>query len=267
MSLKKPFTLQRREFLTLLAGGTAASIMATAPLALAARTIKPPMGHPKFKAVAFDAFTVFDPRPIFALVEKLFPGQGTEFGRVWRNKQFDYAWVHMMAGHYEDFWKVTQDALVYSAHMLKVDLTKEKREQLLAACLTLKAWPDATASLQVLKGMGVKLAFLSNFTPMMLEANIKSAGLEGMFDKVISTDSEKTYKPEPHAYQMAITALALRREDILFAPFAGWDTAGAKMFGYKTFWVDRIDLPPDELGVLPDATGTTLADVVNYVRV
>jgi len=257
--------LDRREFLKLMAAGTAAGVMATAPLAAAAR-LTALTSNPKFKAVAFDAYTIFDPRPIFALVEKLYPGKGTEFGRVWRSKQFDYAWQRLLAGYYEDFWKITQDALVYAAHMQKVELTQEKRERLLAACLMLKAWPEVPLALGTLKEMGVRLAFLSNFTPMMLEANVKSAGLKGVFDHIISTDAAKTYKPAPAAYQLGLDTLKLTREEILFVPFAGWDTAGAKMFGLKTFWVDRLGLPLEELGVTPDAKGSSLAEVVSYVR-
>jgi hypothetical protein len=32
---------------------------------------------------------------------------------------------------------------------------------------------------------------------------------------------------------MAIDAFGPKREDILFVPFAGWDTTGAKWFGYQ----------------------------------
>ncbi len=262
MTIKHP---TRRELLTLMAGGMAAGSMALSPLGAVARRVQA-MVQPRFKAVAFDGFTIFDPRPIFALVEKFFPGQGTEFGRVWRNKQFDYAWLRLLSGDYEDFWTITQDALTYSAHMLKVDLTADKRKQLLDACLTLKPWPDVPLALTSLKGMGVRLAFLSNFTPEMLESNLKSSKLEGTFDTIISTCTDKTYKPDPKAYHMAMDALKLERQDILFAPFAGWDAAGAKKFGYTTFWVDRINLPPEELGATPDATGETLADLVRFMK-
>jgi 2-haloacid dehalogenase len=34
---------------------------------------------------------------------------------------------------------------------------------------------------------------------------------------------------------MEIDAFTLKREEILFAAFAGWDAAGAKWFGYPTF--------------------------------
>jgi 2-haloacid dehalogenase len=65
---------------------------------------------------------------------------------------------------------------------------------------------------------------------------------------------------------MAIDAFQLRREEILFAAFAGWDVAGAKWFGYPTFWVNRLNLPAEELGVTPDATGRDLTDLVGFVQ-
>ena len=100
----------------------------------------------------------------------------------------------------------------------------------------------------------------------MLEVGIENAGLEGVFEHVLSTDQIRAYKPDPRAYQMAIDAFKLKREEILFAAFAGWDAAGAKWFGYPTFWVNRLNLPGEELGVTPDATGHDLTDLVSFVK-
>ena len=52
---------------------------------------------------------------------------------------------------------------------------------------------------------------------------------------------------------------------IAFAAFAGWDAAGAKWFGYPTFWVNRSNTPVEELGVVPDGVGTGMADLVKFV--
>jgi len=109
------------------------------------------------------------------------------------------------------------------------------------------------------------LAFLSNFTRKMLDAAVDSSGLNGIFECILSTDEVQTYKPDPRAYQMAISALGLDREEILFAPFAGWDAAGAKSFGYPTFWVNRMHFPIEELGVIPDGIGENLTDLANFV--
>ena len=99
----------------------------------------------------------------------------------------------------------------------------------------------------------------------MLAANIKSAGLDGMFEHVLSTDQARTYKPDPRGYQLAIDALKLKREEILFAAFAGWDAAGAKLFGYPTFWVNRLRLPMEELDAVPDASGDNLSQLVQFL--
>ena len=87
-----------------------------------------------------------------------------------------------------------------------------------------------------------------------------------MFEHVLSTNKIKTYKPDPRTYQMAIDAFNLKREEILFVPFAGWDAAGAKSFGYTTFWVNRLNLPVEQLGAVPDATGKNLVDLVTFVK-
>jgi 2-haloacid dehalogenase len=252
-------SLNRREFLNLAAIGMATKILTSIPLAQAAT-------KPMIKAIAFDAFPIFDPRPIFVLAEQLFPGKGAELSNVWRTRQFEYQWLRALSGRYADFWQTTEDALVFSGEMLKLDLTPEKRKQLMDAYLELKAWPDAPLALESLKSMGIRLAFLSNATPKILDAAIKNSRLEGIFEHVLSTDQIKTYKPDPRAYQMAIDAFRLKREEILFVPFAGWDAAGAKSFGYTTFWVNRLNLPAEKLGVVPDAAGQNLTDLVGFVK-
>jgi 2-haloacid dehalogenase len=100
----------------------------------------------------------------------------------------------------------------------------------------------------------------------MLSVNIKRAGLTGLFEQVLSTDQAKTYKPDPSAYQLGMDSLKLRREEILFVAFAGWDAAGAKLFGYPTFWVNRQKLPMEQLGATPEGTGESLAQLVRFLK-
>lgn len=219
----------------------------------------------RIKAVAFDAFPILDPRPIFALANQLFPDKGAELSTLWRTRQFEYTWLRTLSGQYADFWQVTGDALAFAARSLKVDLTSQKHDRLMEAYLNLRCWPDVPAALGSLKKAGIRLAFLSNMTTKMLEAGIRNSHIEGVFDHVLSTDRVKAYKPDPRAYRMGIDVLALKPEEIGFAAFAGWDAAGAKAFGYPTFWVNRQNQPVEELGVAADASGATLNDLVEFV--
>ncbi len=245
----------RREFSNILIAG---GLFATA---------RDGLGRPNrpLKAVAFDAFTVLDPRPVFALAEDLFPGKGADLAAAWKTRQFEYTWLRTMSRRYVDFWQVTQDALVFAANILKLDLTRNKRVRLMDAYLRIRCWPEAPAALRSLKDQGIRLAFLSNMTAEMLEAGIRNSGLEQVFDHVLSTDRVGAFKPDTRAYQMGVHAFGLKREQILFAAFAGWDAAGAKAFEYPTFWVNRQSQPAEELGVMADYTGATLDDLIRYL--
>jgi 2-haloacid dehalogenase len=249
--------IDRRDFLKLAVGGLSAS-------ALLASAGVQSVSKSEFAAVVFDAFPIFDPRPIFGLAEELFPGKGAELSNVWRTRQFEYQWLRALSGHYADFWRATEDSLVFATEMLRLDLNNEKRARLMQAYLRMKTWPDVVPALDGLKQAGFRLAILSNMTTAMLNANIKNASLDGIFEKVLSTDDVQAYKPDPRAYQMAVDGLGLQRRQILFVPFAGWDASGGKWFGYPTFWVNRLGLPIEELGVTPDGVGRELADLVPF---
>jgi len=218
------------------------------------------------RAVAFDAFPILDPRPIFGLVQRLYPRQGKRFSLLWRTRIFEYTWLRVSGARYRDFWGCIEDALVFTARDLKVKLDEETKTRLMNAFLSLKAWPDAPGILRELKKRDIKLAFLSNMTEKMLLSGIKNSGLEGVFDHVISTDRVKTFKPDPRAYQLGIDAFDLPRENIAFTAFAGWDAAGAGWFGYPTVWVNRLNFSPEELGAKPRAVGRDLSVLTKFVR-
>jgi len=251
--------LNRRQVFKIMAGGAAAGLIARPLMANS-------YSKTNIKAVAFDAFPIFDPRPIFALVEKLYPGKGKEISKAWRTRQFEYQWLRALSGQYVDFWKATEDGLLFASNELKLDMNNEKLEAIMNAYLNLKPWPDVIPALKALKDANIRLAFLSNMTPAMLKTNMHHSGLDSFFDYVISTDRAKTYKPDPKAYQLGVDVLKLKREEIAFAAFAGWDVAGAKWFGYKTFWVNRAGFLNEELGVKADATGKSLNDLVDFVK-
>ena len=244
----------RREF----SSGIVAGLFATARKSFGCRS-------GSVKAIAFDAFPILDPRPVFALAEDMFPGKGADLAAAWRTRQFEYTWLRTVSRRYADFWRVTEDALVFAGKMLKLDLTANQRARLMDAYLAIRCWPDAPAALRSLKDYGIRLAFLSNMTVEMLEAGIRNSGLEKVFDYVLSTDRVEAFKPDPRAYQMGVDALGLQRDEILFAAFAGWDAAGAKAFGYPTFWVNRRNLPAEELGTMADSSGANLDDLVRYI--
>ncbi len=245
--------MKRRTFLSAAVASAAASAL---PAWAATRNIK---------AVAFDGLALFDPRPIFALMEQFFPGKGASIVATWRGRQFDYTWLRTLTGTYADFLQVTDDALMFAAEAEKITLTTGQRQQLLAGFVNMKAWPDVVPVLKTLKQRGLGLAPLTDFTVPMLEAAIANSDLTGVFDHLLSTDLVKAYKPDPRSYQMGVDAFGLPRENIAFVAFGGWDAAGAKTFGYPTIWMNRLGTPIERLAAVPDAIAASFTALPAFV--
>lgn len=220
---------------------------------------------PRFKAVAFDYFVIFDANSIVPEVEQAFPGKSAEFVRIWRAKQFEYCYLRTITGRFADFSAVTEDALVYAAEAMRLELTAAARRRLLDAYLNLKPWPDAADGLRKLKAAGVRIITISVFSGQMLRANAEHAGIADLFDELLSTEVNQTYKPDPRAYALGMERLHLKKDEIAFAAFGAWDAYGAKSFGYPTFWVNRFNVPAEELGLKADGTSDNFQGLLDFV--
>jgi 2-haloacid dehalogenase len=233
-----------------------AAMLATAPAARAEGR--------RIKAIAFDLFTIFDPRSVTATAEARLPGKGEALTALWRTRQFEYCWLRTLYGNYTDFWRVSEEALIFAGKSLKIELDGPTRATLMQALVEIAPWPDSIAALRRMRDAGLRLAYLSVMTPQMLETISKRAGVGDLIELKLSTDAAQAFKPDPRAYAMAEQAFELPRREILFAAFGGWDEAGAKSFGLETFWVNRLGVPRENLGVAPDAEGPTLDDLAKY---
>lgn len=221
----------------------------------------------KPRAVLFDAYgTLFDVYSVGALAEQLFPGKGEALTALWRLKQIEYSFLRTLSGRYKPFLEVTEDGLVYSAKKLGLAMGEAQRRQLMNQYACLSPFPENLGALKALRALGMPMAVLSNGTPGMLDVAIKSAGMGGLFDHVLSVDAVRQYKTADAAYQLGPDAFGCAAREILFVSSNGWDAAGATWFGYTTFWINRAQLPVEELGVTPTAVGQRLTDIVEFVQ-
>jgi 2-haloacid dehalogenase len=222
------------------------------------------MGKPLIKALVFDAYgTLFDVSSVVKVLNRKFPGKGTAMSAEWRAKQLQYTWVRSLSGRYEDFWKVTEAALIYTCNHMNLQCDAATRAQLMDAYLHLDPFPEVIGALEALSGY--PLAILSNGTLNMLEAVVENAGLKGLFSQVISVDEVKIYKPSPAVYDLAVRKLGVGKSDIGFVSSNFWDAAGGKSFGFRSYWVNRTAAPADELGAAPDATLRSLSELADAV--
>lgn len=227
------------------------------------------------KAVVFDAYgTLYDIQSVAGVTEEAFPGYGEIITQIWRIKQLEYTWLRSLMNRYQDFSVVTRESLVYTLRMLGLKYDDDAFKRIIEKYLHLDLYPDAMAALAAMKDK--KLAILSNGSPDMLNALVRSSGLDRVLDATISVDANKTFKPSPQAYTLIETTLRTSPRDVLFISSNPWDACGAKSFGLNVAWIERVTpqamaeaciksdvVPPltmfkalrtqmDELGLTPD---------------
>ncbi|UJW80884.1 haloacid dehalogenase type II [Hydrogenophaga sp. SL48] len=228
----------------------------------------------KPRAVLFDAYgTLFDVYSVGLLAEQLFPGQGARLATVWRDKQIEYTRLVTTSdhgAHYQPFWTLTQNALAFAIKLIEPAARNDwpafeaRAAQLMNQYRSLSAFPENREVLQALRERGIATGILSNGEPEMLGIAIRSAGLDGLLDHVISVDGIRKYKTHPDAYALGEAATGLPRGQIVFVSSNAWDALAATWFGYRTLWVNRQNLPFEELGTQPTRTAQNLRDVLHF---
>jgi 2-haloacid dehalogenase len=202
-------------------------------------------------AYVFDAYgTLFDVHAAIARHRAAAGADADRFSEIWRTKQLEYTWTLTLAGHYVDFWTLTQRALDFAfARVPSVDRTL--RPKLLDAYLALDAFPDARATLSDLKAKGARLAILTNGTPRMVTAAVEAAGIADLLDAVLSVDAARRYKPRPEVYELVTGALSVKPTDVAFVSSNRWDIMGAVSFGFDAFWINRAQMPDEYADFAP----------------
>jgi 2-haloacid dehalogenase len=183
---------------------------------------------------------------------------------LWRTKQLEYTWVRSLAGQYRDFQLVTRDALTYALQFLNIT-DDGVSDRLMEAYAAPDCYPEVKEALGSLRQQGKKTAILSNGTSEMLRTATQAAGIDRLFDAVLSVDALGIYKTNPAAYRLATDFFGCSASQISFQSSNRWDIAGAAAFGFKTVWINRLNMP-DEYGDLKsDAVVAELGELVRLL--
>ncbi len=127
----------------------------------------------------------------------------------------------------------------------------------------LAPWPDTAAGLARLADRFPLIGLSHASRTALLELNAH-AGLRR--HQALPGEDARTYKPDPAAYQLAVTVSGRPPERLLVVAARAWDLRGAQGLGLRTAYVarpvgdpptgtDRFDLHADDLAGLADRLG------------
>ena len=202
----------------------------------------------------FDAYgTLFD---VHACIARFQGEAGPEIARmseIWRTKQLEYTWTLTLAGHYTEFWTLTQRALDYALARVP-SVPKTLRARLLDAYFQLDAFADARQVLRTLKSKGHRTGILSNGSPDMLKGAVDAANVGGDLDAVLSVDTVKMFKPRPEVYRLVTDHFTCAARDVSFVSSNRWDVMAGTSVGFNSYWINRGKMPDEYLDFPPKQT-------------
>ncbi|MEI4231381.1 haloacid dehalogenase type II [Roseovarius sp. D22-M7] len=182
----------------------------------------------------------------------------------WRQKQLQYTWLRALTGDHVGFWQVTQDGLDWALEAEGLSDDTELRARLLQLYWELDAFPEVSDVLAALRQTGKSTAILSNGSPDMLDAAVRSAGLGALLDDVLSVESVGIFKPARVVYDLVGQRFGCAPEEVLFVSSNGWDACAAAGYGFQTVWVNRAGDPVDRLPAAPHRQMSDLRGLVEF---
>lgn len=212
---------------------------------------------------AFDVYgTLIDTHGVVTQLRRQIGEQAPAFSHTWRNKQLEYAFRRALMQDYVPFSTCTADALEYACLVHQAPLEEATKQQLLQHYLTLPAFADVKSSLLQLKQQGHHLVAFSNGELAALKSLLGHANLLTLFDRVISCEPIKTFKPNPAVYSYLVEQTGDPGTQLISSN--AFDIIGGHHFGLETHWLRR---DPSNLwdpwGAEPDNIIHSLADLTN----
>ena len=209
----------------------------------------------------FDAYgTLFDVHACIARFEKEAGPDIARLSEIWRTKQLEYTWTLTLAGHYTEFWTLTERALDYALARVPT-VPKSLKPGLLESYFQLDAFPDARAALKALKAAGHNTGILSNGSPKMLDGAVDGAGLRGELDAVLSVDALRMFKPRPEVYALVTDRFQCKPGDVTFVSSNRWDVMASVSVGFRGLWINRAGMPDEYPDYPPARTLSSLAEL------
>ena len=143
--------------------------------------------------------TLIDFESLNPLFERIFGDLGTM--REWLGHLIMYSMTATLSGLYVDYFTLGPGLLKMVGDIHNVTVTDKDADLIKQGMLTMPAHPDVTKGLDLLRDKGYRLVTLTNSPPNPDgQSPLEHAGLGGYFERQLSIEACRAYKPSPHVY-------------------------------------------------------------------
>ena len=209
---------------------------------------------------------VFDVNETLLDVSALAPQFERTFGdraalQEWFTNVVLYSQTLTIAGPYSDFSAIARACLDMMAQARGVALEPSDRDEILRGFVSLPAHPDVRTSLERLAAAGFRLVTLTNSAPAAVEQQLTNAGIRAFFERALSVDAVRAFKPAAQVYGIVARELAVPPSQLRLVAAHAWDVLGAMRAGYAAAFVARRGKALFPLAPRPDIVAADMDQV------
>ena len=216
------------------------------------------------KTIVFDVNeTLLDLRALDAPFAKHFGNPAVR--AQWFGQVLQTALVVTITGDYADFAAIGGAALGMVEQRHGITLGDDARKEILMTMRSLPAHPDAAPALEKLRDSGYRLVTLTNSPPVAVAAQLESSGLAKYFERQLSVDAVKTFKPAKQVYDMAARELGEAPGSLWLVAAHNWDTTGALSAGWKAAFISRPGMVLGSLDRRPQVAAPDLVQAAEKI--
>ncbi len=157
----------------------------------------------------------------------------------WYMQLIELAMACTARGQFIEFSKLSEAAIYMLAERYHVSLTGEQSTASMDRIRSLPPFPEVKGALEKLRANGYRLVVLTNSSLRGGESTLQSGGIAEYFERVLSVEMVKIYKPWPRVYQAAARELGVATSDLMMVAAHNWDTVGAMRAGCRGAFITR----------------------------
>lgn len=163
------------------------------------------------------------------------------------------------AGSYAGFAEIAASALRAETHR---ELSDVQVRDAVAAFGELTPQPDAVPAVRAAAGAGFRVFALSNGAATSTQGFLRRAGVSDLFERVLSIDEVRAWKPVRAPYELAVHAAGVPAARVALVAVHSWDIHGAHQAGLTTGWCPRLEGEPTPVFAPADVVAETLDGVI-----
>lgn len=185
---------------------------------------------------------------------------------IWFEQFMQYCFVDNCTVQFNDFTTIARATMQMTAKMLGRKVDGHDFDFVLELLKHLPVQEGVQEGLSSLRNQQFRIAALTNSPYRTVIERMEKTGLVSYFEKILSAENVKKYKPCREVYDWASSQLHVTNEDVMLVSAHGWDIAGAANAGMFTVYLQQSKQPLYPLAPQPRLNCSSVEDLARQLQ-